>query len=126
MGNKLRDKICDCPCNQCRALIWLINVCGAKLNISAKSAGRLCELAVVAACGSAGMQSDSIVTARRQYAKHLNIELKGPTSDADDPTHIKWALKNSNHNPDAKNKINLCNAYAIYGDGRYFICAFYS
>jgi hypothetical protein len=58
---------------------------------------------------------------RRKYAQHLGIQLSGPTSDADHPNHIHWALEHSNHNPDARNRINLGRARATYSKGRFFL-----
>jgi hypothetical protein len=42
--------------------------------------GRHCELAVLAAAGSAGMTDAEIVPARRAYAKHLGVPLEGRTT----------------------------------------------
>ncbi|MEH6367917.1 MULTISPECIES: hypothetical protein [Pseudomonas] len=117
----LKQKIYECPCKQCRALYRLIEESGAKIRFSEVNAGRLCELAVVAAEGVDGMPEIAVVAARRLYAKHLGVSLTGPTSNADYPAHIQWAVSNSNHNPAAKNKINLGRAKAIYVNGRFIL-----
>ena len=119
--NPLKQHVYSCPCPRCRTVVWLIEDCGAALNFSAKQAGRLCELAVVAAEGKAGLAATDVVSERRAYAKHLNVALSGPTSDADNAVHIEWAVRNSNHNPTATNRINLGQAKATLSDGRYRI-----
>lgn len=119
--NDLKQKIYECPCKQCRAIYRLIEECGAEIRFSETKAGRLCELAVVAAEGAAGISENSVVAARRSYAKHLGVNLTGPTSNAEHPSHIAWAVSNSNHNPAAKNKINIGSAKASYLNGRYFL-----
>jgi len=90
--------------------------CGAKLRFSEAKAGRLCELAVVAAEGADGISENAVVAARRSYATHLGVSLMGPTSNAENPTHIAWAVRNSDHN-----KINIGTAEASYLKGRYFL-----
>jgi len=117
--NPLKQHVYSCPCPRCRALVWLIEDCGAALKFSATRAGRLCELAVVAAEGTAGMAAADVVSERRAYAKHLNVALSGPTSDANTPVHIDWAVRNSNHNPTATNRINLGQPKATLSEGRY-------
>lgn len=119
--NDLKQKIYECQCKQCRALYRLIEECGAEIKLSEAKAGRLCELAVVAAEGAAGISESAIVAARRSYAKHLRINLAGPISNAEYPAHIAWAVSNSNHNPVAKNRVNLGSAKASYLNGRYFL-----
>jgi hypothetical protein len=119
--NDLEHKIYECECKPCCALRRLIDECGADFRISETKAGRLCELAVVAAEGVDGIFESDVVAARRSYAQHLGVKLTGSTSNAEDPTHIAWAVKNSNHNPTAKNRINLGSAKASNRDGRYFI-----
>ena len=117
--NDLKEQIYGCKCERCRAVVWLVEDCGARLQFSPIRGGRLCELAVVAAAGSAGMLPEEIVTARRDYAKHLRITLSGPTSNAENPNHIEWTIENSNHNPDARNRVNLGRARASFTGGRY-------
>ena len=82
---------------------------------------RLCELAVVAGEGDSGVHELDVVRERRNYASHLGLKLSGTTSNSDLPVHISWAVGNSNHNPDAKNRINLGCAYATFRDGYYRI-----
>ncbi|TPG75899.1 hypothetical protein EAH78_19665 [Pseudomonas arsenicoxydans] len=67
------------------------------------------------------MSESAVVAARRSYAQHLGVKLDGPTSNAEDPAHIEWAMSNSNHNPAAKNRINLGSAKAFSLNGRYFL-----
>jgi hypothetical protein len=118
-----RDTIYNCPCVRCRAVVRLVEEHGAVLQFSATRAGRLCELAVVAAEEEAGLPSRKVVQERRKYAQHLGIELRGPISDSDEPVHIDHAIHNSNHNPNARNRVNLGSAVASCSDGRYFIRA---
>ena len=119
--NDLKKMIYDCKCRRCRAVKKLVEEHGADLRFSESRAGRLCELAVVAAEGSVGILESEVVEARRSYAEHLNVQLSGPTSDAELPAHIAWAVINSNHNPDAKSRINLGSAKASYSNGKYFL-----
>jgi len=120
-SNDLKNQIYSCDCERCKALVCLIEQCDAHLLFSPTRAGRLCELAVVAATGDSGLPKEVVVTERRAYAEHLHLVLSGPTSDADDPIHIDWAIHNSNHNPDATERINLGRARALFSDGRYRI-----
>ena len=117
--NDLRQKIYGCTCDRCRALVRLVEERGAVLRFSPTRAGRLCELAVVAAAGPPGMPRNSIVSARREYARHLEIILSGPVSNADTPVHIEHAVTDSNHNPNASNRINLGQARASVHDDRF-------
>jgi len=81
-------------------------------------------MAVVAAAGARGIPADEVVRKRRQYAQHLGIELKGSTQDGDEPGHIRWAIKYSNHNTDANDpngRVNLGRARASEQDGRLFL-----
>ena len=110
--NDLREKIYGCACDRCSALERLIEEKGAVLQFREDAAGRLCELAVIAASGESGMLSDDVVAARRDYAKHLGLKLTGPISDSDEPVHIRHAITNSNHNPSASSRINLGEARA--------------
>lgn len=121
MKNEMKERIYKCECSRCRAIVWLVEECGAVLQFSQARAGRLCELAVVAAEGANGIEANAIVSARRSFAKHIDVKLSGPTSDSDEPNHIKWAVTNSNHNPDAKNRINLGHARAFKVNVRYYI-----
>ena len=58
--------------------------------------GRHCELAVLAATGAAGLADSEIVSARRQYARHLGVSLSGRTNasvaDANYAIHAKHAV----------------------------------
>ncbi len=119
MQPTLRERIFSCTCSRCRAVVYLIESMGADIRINSKAAGRLCELAVVAAYGERGISEDQVVKERRAYAKHLGIELSGPTSNSDVPGHIQWATLNSNHNSRAKNRINIGSARATFRDGIY-------
>ena len=117
--NDLKKKIYSCGCKRCRSVVSLIENYGAKLRIRASSAGRLCELAVVAAEGHAGMHEQEVVGERRNYARHLRLKLDGPVSNSDKPNHIGWAYTHSNHNPEAKHRINLGAAKVYYREGVY-------
>ena len=112
--NDFKQLIYDCECNRCRALMHLVKEKGAVLQFSRSRAGRLCELAVVAATGSTGMVNGDVVPARREYARHLGIVLSGPISDSEEPVHIRHAVTNSNHNPNASSPINLGQARASH------------
>lgn len=56
------------------------------------------------------MLESEIVAARRAYAASLGVTLSGAISNADEPVHIHHAVSNSNHNPNASNRINLGRA----------------
>ncbi|MDF5796052.1 hypothetical protein P4203_15860 [Pseudomonas aeruginosa] len=58
------------------------------------------------------MPESEIVAARRAYAASLGVTLSGAISNADEPVHIRHAVSNSNHNPNASNRINLGRARA--------------
>ncbi len=58
------------------------------------------------------MLESEIVAARRAYAASLGVTLSGAISNADGPVHIRHAVSNSNHNPNASNRINLGRARA--------------
>ncbi len=58
------------------------------------------------------MLESEIVAARRAYAASLGVTLSGAISNADEPVHIHHAVSNSNHNPNASNRINLGRAQA--------------
>lgn len=58
------------------------------------------------------MLESEIVAARRAYAANLGVTLSGAISNADEPVHIRHAVSNSNHNPNASNRINLGRARA--------------
>lgn len=58
------------------------------------------------------MLESEIVAARRAYAASLGVTLSGAISNADEPVHIHHAVSNSNHNPNASNRINLGRARA--------------
>ncbi|OTK03381.1 hypothetical protein [Pseudomonas aeruginosa] len=63
------------------------------------------------------MLESEIVAARRAYAASLGVTLSGAISNTDEPVHIHHAVSNSNHNPNASNRINLGRARA-YKDRR--------
>ena len=122
--NELKATIFRCNCNECRALTALIEEAGAKFVIAPSTGGRFCEFAVVAAAGLQGIAPDEIVRKRRQYAGHLGIELAGNTQNNDEPGHIRWAIKYSNHNTDANDpngRVNLGRAHAFEKDGKLFL-----
>lgn len=114
--NELKKKVFHCDCKRCRAIVYLINQRGAVLIFSKSRAGRLCELAVVAATEATGMGSGAVVQARREYAKHLGLILSGPISNSDQPLHIHHAVTNSNHNKNSSNRINIGQAVATLSD----------
>ncbi|WP_169715866.1 hypothetical protein [Pseudomonas indica] len=119
---EMEQKVRACTCKTCKALIKLIDDHHADLRFSVTRAGRLCELAVVASTGALGLPEYKVVKARRKYAEHhLGIKLTGPTSNSDKPVHIRHALNNSNHNPEAKNRINLGEAEATFSNNRFFL-----
>lgn len=118
--NDLKQQILDCSCSRCRAVVALMQN-GAVLHFSPDRAGRLCELAVVAAAGASGMPASAVVSARREYAVHLGVVLKGPVSNSDRPVHIDHAVTNSNHNAAARNRIHLGAARASSEGGVYFL-----
>ena len=108
--NDFKKKIYSCECNRCKAVVWLVEERGAKLQFSPSRAGRLCELAVVAASGSEGILGADVVRERRAYAQHLGIQLNGPISNASTPIHIHWALEHSNHQTKSGDRINIGQA----------------
>jgi hypothetical protein len=118
--NDLKAQVLECECGRCRALVRLLNH-GAQLVFSPTRAGRLCELAVVAAAGSEGILETEIVEERRAYARHLGVKLSGSTCNSPEPVHIRWALVNSNHNPNAKERINLGESKASRSADRFFL-----
>lgn len=118
--NDLKQQIFQCLCKPCAAIRTLVEN-GAVLQFSPVRAGRLCELAVVAAAGTEGMRAVKVVQARRDYARHLRVELRGPVSDADQPIHIQHAVTDSNHNPNARNRINLGEMWASLVGGVYYL-----
>lgn len=63
------------------------------------------------------MLESEIVAARRAYAASLGVTLSGAISNADEPVHIRHAVSNSNHNPNASNRINLGRARAYKKKG---------
>ena len=118
--NKFKEQVFACPCARCRALVNLVEN-GATLQFSRERAGRLCEMAVVAAAGDEGIHEGAVVAARREYAKHLGIELSGSVQDGDRPGHIEWAIKNNNHVPNAAQPINLGRAVPTKRQGRFYL-----
>ena len=118
--NRLKEMIYNCSCENCKALVWLLEECNAHIIISEKNCGRMCELAIVAATKDLGINENSVVKERRLYAEHLGVNLGiREISNSNEPKHIKWAISNSNHNPSAKNRINIGKAKASYENGRY-------
>ncbi|MEI7868387.1 MAG: hypothetical protein WCI11_10875 [Candidatus Methylumidiphilus sp.] len=118
---EFKIKIRDCKCNICSSVISLVDEADANLHFDPNRAGRFCEIAVVAASGKNGLHKDDVVQARRDYAEHLGIQLSGSTQNSDEPIHIKHAIENSNHNPKAREPINLGSAYAKLEDNRFYI-----
>lgn len=121
MSTDLYDRVKACSCNECRSLINLIEIAGAQLRLNEKAAVRACELAVVAASGKLGLTEEEVVSRRRAYARHLDVRTDGATQDPNDCRRIRHAIKNSNHNPDAKNRVHIGSARAFEHDGRYFL-----
>jgi hypothetical protein len=115
-AQEFQQCIRNCECPTCRALIRLIDKAGATIIFSPTRAGRLCEMAVVAAAGANGIGEKDVVAARRDYAHHLQIALRGPIQDHDAPIHIEHAL-----DPSADNPIRLGQARARFEAGRYYI-----
>lgn len=107
-------------CDPSTALLELL-AAEARLVIARDNPGRLCELAVVAATGRKSMPENEVVAARRAYAASLGVMLSGSTKDSDKPVHINHAVDHSNHNPNARNRINLGNARAFRQNGRFYI-----
>lgn len=119
--NHFKAKIFTCTCFTCRAVVHLVEKHGVRLQFSPNRAGRLCELAVVAAAGDYGILEREVVAARRAYAEHLGVVLSGPTSNADTACHIRWAVENSNHNPNSREPIHLGSAIARFDGGRFYL-----
>jgi hypothetical protein len=119
--NLLKERIYGCGCSRCRAIVVLSEKHGASLQFVAGRAGRLCELAVVAASGSEGISAHDVVVERREYASHIGVQLKGHISNSNDPIHICHAIDHSNHNSKARNRINIGSAHASYFEGRFFL-----
>jgi hypothetical protein len=119
--NDFKSKIYSCSCNECVALKWLVEECGANLVFSESKAGRLCELAVVAGSAQKGISSFLTVVGRRKYAAHLGIKLEGPVSNANEPNHIEHPISNPKNNPIAHNPIDLGRAKAKKIGNSYFI-----
>lgn len=94
---------------------------GANLQFSSARAGRLCEIAVVAAAGPDGIAARDVVDERRKFARHLGVVLAGPISNSDDPIHICHAIDHSNHRSKARNRINIGGARASYMNGRFYL-----
>jgi hypothetical protein len=76
MASSLRDHVKTCRHSACVATRKL-QANGANLVLGK---GHHCELAVLAAAGSADMTDADLVAARRAYAKHLGVSLEGRTT----------------------------------------------
>jgi hypothetical protein len=123
-NHELANKIASCDCNPCRAFTALRGQAGSRMRIRADAPGRMCEIAVVAGAGTAGMSIDDVVAARRAYAAHLGLELNGRTTNSPDPIHIKHAIACSNHTPDPNpgdGPIHLGKARAVLANGRVYV-----
>lgn len=92
-NNPLKTFIFACGCAPCRSLTALIEDAGARLLISPKNTGRMCEFAVIAAAGTGGLTEHEVVQGRRAYAEHLGVQLTGPTQNASTAAHITWSLQ---------------------------------
>ena len=118
----LHDIIAACKCITCRALTALKDEAGAKINISPKRNGRMCEVAVVAASGARGLTGNEVVTRRGAYASHLGLELVSGTQNRPIPMHIAYAVNHSNHAKSGRsgsNPFNLGRAKATFDGERY-------
>jgi len=116
-----KERVFSCACTRCRAVVALVEEKGAVLHFEEKRAGRLCEIAVVAGAGPRGIAAADVVPERRSYAEHVGAELSGSISDSRDPVHIIHAIDHSNHNVNARNRINIGSARAWYKNGRYYL-----
>jgi len=117
----LREQIFWCSCEPCRAIVRLVEHHGANLQFSLARAGRLCELVIVVGAGADGIAARDVVPERRKYASHLELELTGQISNCADPIHICHAIDHSNHNSQARNRINIGSARASYSQGRFYL-----
>jgi hypothetical protein len=120
----LASRIATCACDPCRALTALRNDAGSRLRIMPHAPGRLCEMAVVAAAGAAGLTAAEVVEKRRAYQQHLGLVADGPLKDAPTPGHISHAIKYSNHTPGIKpshQPIHLGRAHAYKVDERFYL-----
>jgi hypothetical protein len=120
----LVSRIAACPCDPCRALTALRNEAGSRLQIRATAPGRMCEMAVVAAAGAAGLTGEEVVAHRRAYQRHLGLVANGPLTDSPRPGHIQHAVKYSNSTPGIKasqQPIHLGRARAYMAGKRFFL-----
>jgi hypothetical protein len=111
MTISLRDHVKTCRHPACVATRKL-QVNGARLVLGK---GRHCELAVLAAAGTAGMMDGDLVAARRAYAEHLGASLEGRTTgeiaNAEYAIHARHAAEgNVVGMPDAVHPIPLGTA----------------
>lgn len=119
--NELRAFIEACGCAPCVALTSLIRDAGAPLRISSKNTGRMCEFAVVAAAGLEGLTGYQVVQGRRAYAKHLGVQMEGPTQNGPEPGHIEWALMPPLPSSGGKPRLDLGRATPSKQNGRFFL-----
>jgi len=75
MRNELKNKIYSCDYGTYRALVWLVESCEAQPQFSESRAGRLCEFGAFAASDRLGLPAEQAVTKRREFVKHIGIEL---------------------------------------------------
>jgi hypothetical protein len=110
----VREHVRHCAHPACKATRKL-QESGARLVLGK---GRHCEFAVLAAAGMVGLKDSEIVTARREYARHLGVSLDGRTdgsvADADYAIHAKHAAAgNVNGERHAIHSIPLGSARVI-------------
>ncbi len=112
MTNTLRDHVNTCGHAACVATRKL-EAGGAVLTLGK---GRHCEIAALAAAGTAGLTDKDLVAARRAYAEHLGVSLDGNTTgevaNAAHAIHARHAAEgNVKGMDDAKWPINLGTAH---------------
>jgi hypothetical protein len=118
------SRISACPCDPCRALIALRDEAGSRLRITERSPGRMCEIAVVAAAGAAGLTGDEVVMRRGAYQRHLGLTAVGTLKASNKPIHIEHAIKFSNNKEGVKpsdQPIHIGSARAYKQGDRYFL-----
>jgi hypothetical protein len=123
-NNDLAARIAACSCDPCRALTALRDEAGSRLQIRPSAPGRMCEMAVVAAAGAAGLTGGEVVAHRRDYQRHLGLVADGPLKDASYPGHIEHAIKYSNNTPGIKpsqQPIHVGRARAYKAGDRFFL-----
>jgi hypothetical protein len=83
----------------------------------------MCEMAVVAAAGAAGLTGEEVVARRRAYQRHLGLVADGPLTNSPKPGHIEHAVKYSNNTPGIKQSqpIHVGRARAYKAGDRFFL-----